>query len=123
MSTQASYARTRAASNSFYGLVYASFEMRFLIARLKVIAVTDEIVLVLGESGAGKELIARAVHEESNRQGHPFVAFNCSALSRELIESRLFGYRKGAFSGAYADSQGVIGAAAGGSVFSTRSVI
>lgn len=74
MSTQASYARTRVASDSFYGLVYVSFEMRFLIARLKVIARTDETVMVLGESGAGKELIARAVHEESRRRGHPFVA-------------------------------------------------
>jgi two-component system response regulator HydG len=91
--------------------------MRCLIARLKVIAATDEVVLVLGESGSGKELVAQAVHQESRRRGHPFVPFNCSALSRELIESRLFGYRKGAFTGAYADHQGVIGAAAGGSVF------
>lgn len=117
MSTQARYARTRFASDSFHGLIYASAEMRCLIARLKVIAATDEVVLVLGESGTGKELVARAVHEESSRRGHPFVPFNCSALSRDLIESRLFGYRKGAFTGAYADCQGVIGAAAGGSVF------
>jgi len=73
-------------------------------------------VLVLGESGTGKELVARAVHQESRRRGHPLVPFNCAALSRELIESRLFGYRKGAFTGAYADHQGLIGAAAGGSV-------
>lgn len=117
MSTQASYARSHVSCDSFHGLIYASFEMRFLIARLKVIAGTEEIVLVLGESGAGKELIARAVHAESRRRGRPFVAFNCSALSRELIESRLFGYRKGAFTGAYADHQGVIGAAEGGSLF------
>ena len=117
MSTQAGYARKRAASDSFHGLVYASFEMRFLIARLRVIAATDEVVLVLGESGTGKELVARAVHQESERREHPFVPFNCSALSRELIESRLFGYHKGAFTGAYSDHQGVIGAAAGGSVF------
>ncbi len=117
MSTQAGYARARDASDSFHGLVYASFEMRFLIARLRVIAATDEVVLVLGESGTGKELVARAVHQESRRRGNPLVPFNCSALSRELIESRLFGYRKGAFTGAYSDHQGVIGAAAGGSVF------
>ncbi len=117
MSTQAGYARTRAPSDSFHGLVYASFEMRFLIARLRIIAATNEVVLVLGESGTGKELVSRAVHQESRRRAHPFVAFNCSALSRELIESRLFGYRKGAFTGAYSDHQGVIGAAAGGSVF------
>jgi transcriptional regulator with GAF, ATPase, and Fis domain len=105
------------ADDSFYGLVYVSFEMRSLIARLRVIAGTDEITLVLGESGTGKEPIARAVHGESRRRRHPFVAFNCSALSLELIESRLFGYRKGAFTGAYSDHQGVIGAAAGGSLF------
>ena len=91
--------------------------MRSLIARLKVIAATDEVVLVLGESGTGKELVSRAVHQESRRREHPFVPFNCSALSRELMESRLFGYRKGAFTGAHGDHQGVIGAAAGGSVF------
>jgi transcriptional regulator with GAF, ATPase, and Fis domain len=91
--------------------------MRYLICRLKVIAATDEVVLILGESGTGKELVARAVHQESRRRGNPLVPFNCSALSRELIESRLFGYRKGAFTGAYSDHQGVIGAAAAGSVF------
>jgi len=117
LSTQASYARTGVASDSFHGLIYASVEMRYLIARLRVIAATDHIVLVLGESGTGKELVARAVHEESRRQGHAFIPFNCAALTRELIECRLFGYRKGAFTGAYSDHQGVIGAAAGGSVF------
>ena len=117
MSTQAGYARTHTPRDSFHGLVYASAEMRSVIARLKVIAATDEVVLVLGESGTGKEPVARAVHQESERREHPFVPFNCSALSRELIESRLFGYRKRAFTGAYSDHQGVIGAAAGGSVF------
>jgi len=101
----------------FHGLVHKSAKFEVRIARLKIIASTDEVVLVLGESGTGKELVARAVHEESRRRGHDFVPFNCSALSHELIESRLFGYRKGAFTGASADRQGVIGAAAGGSVF------
>lgn len=114
MSTGASVARIR---ECFHGLIYAGAEMRQLVAALRVIAATDEVVLVLGESGTGKELVARAVHEESGRKGHPFVPFNCSALSCELIESRLFGYKKGAFTGAYADRQGVISAAAGGSVF------
>lgn len=119
LTTQASVARIPASGDSFHGLIYASAEMRFLIARLKIIAATDEVVLVLGESGTGKELVARAIHQESSRRGHPLVAFNCAALSRELIESRLFGYRKGAFTGAYADHQGVIlaAAAAGGSLF------
>jgi len=114
LSTGASVARIR---ECFHGLIYAGADMRQLIAALRVIAATDEVVLILGESGTGKELVARAVHEESGRKGHPFVPFNCSALSCELIESRLFGYKKGAFTGAYADRQGIIGAAAGGSVF------
>ena len=117
MSSQAEYARTDGDCDSSHRLIYTSIDMQYVIARLRVIASTDEVVLILGESGTGKELIARAVHDESKRRGHSFVAFNCSALSRELIESRLFGYRKGAFTGAYADHQGVIGAAAGGSLF------
>jgi DNA-binding NtrC family response regulator len=101
----------------FHGLVYVSDKMKFVAARLKAIAATDEIVLVLGETGTGKELAARAIHEESNRRNHLFVAFNCSALSRELVESRLFGHRKGAFTGADREHSGVIGAAEGGTLF------
>lgn len=117
MSTQASFARTPAAGDYFHGLVYASFAMRYLMARLRVIAATDEVVLVLGESGAGKDLVARAVHRESRRRERAFVPFNCSPLSRELVESRLFGYRKGSFTGACANHPGVIASATGGSVF------
>lgn len=104
-------------SRSFHGLVYSSKAMNSLICRLRVIATTDEPVLVLGETGTGKELVARALHEESNRRALAFVPFNCSALSRDLIESRLFGHRKGAFTGAYSDRSGVIRAAEGGTVF------
>ena len=114
---QASPETTADVGGSFRGLVYKSFKIGVLVARLKIIAATDEVALISGETGTGKDLVARAVHEESNRRRHPFVAFNCSALSRELIESRLFGYRKGAFTGAHADHPGIIRAAAGGSIF------
>lgn len=101
----------------FHGIVYASEQMRSLISRLKLVAATDEAVLISGETGAGKDLIARAIHLESKRRAHPFVPFNCSALTRELIESRLFGHRRGAFSGAISDEPGVIRSATGGTVF------
>ena len=117
MSTKASYARIRAVSDSFHGLIFSSLEMQSLIARLRAIATTNEVVLVLGESGTGKDLVARAIHEESSRQRRPFVPFNCSTLSRDLVESRLFGYRKGAFTGASVDGQGIIAGAAGGTLF------
>ena len=78
----------------FHGLIYASHTIASLVARLKTIAATDEVVLITGETGTGKELIARAVHRESKRHALPFVPFNCSPLSCELIESRLFGFAR-----------------------------
>ncbi|MEN3331223.1 MAG: hypothetical protein V7641_588 [Blastocatellia bacterium] len=101
----------------FHGIVFASDAMRTAIARLMVIAATNENVLILGETGTGKELAACAIHNESRRSNRPFVPFNCSTLSRELIESRLFGHRRGAFTSADRDDAGVIRAAAGGTVF------
>jgi transcriptional regulator with PAS, ATPase and Fis domain len=101
----------------FHGLLYLSNHMEKVISQLKKIAVTEEVVLLLGETGTGKELAARAIHEESRRRNKHFIPFNCSALSRELIESRLFGHRRGAFTGADRDQQGVIRAAAGGTIF------
>lgn len=68
-------------------------------------------------TGTGKELIARAIHQESKRRNCPFIPFNCSAISRELIESRLFGYRRGAFTGADSEQPGIVRAAAGGTLF------
>lgn len=77
----------------------------------------DEPVLVLGESGVGKEGIARAVHENSGRRGKKFVAINCGAMSREILESELFGHERGAFTGAIAKKIGLFEQASGGTVF------
>ena len=101
----------------FHGLLYLSSKMQSVVAQLKRIAPTDEVVLLLGETGTGKELLARALHLESKRRAGPLIAFNCSAISRELVESRLFGHLKGAFTGADKDQPGVIRAACGGTLF------
>ncbi len=81
------------------------------------VAPTDATVLLGGPTGAGKELFAQAIHEASGRRHKAFVAVNCSAFSRELLESELFGYRKGAFTGAQADKKGLIEEASGGTLF------
>jgi DNA-binding NtrC family response regulator len=81
------------------------------------IADTDSTVLVLGESGTGKELVAKALHYRSLRREHPFVAVNCSALPANLLESELFGHKKGAFTGASHDKVGLFEEAEGGTIF------
>ena len=102
---------------SLHGIIYTSSAMQNAMARLRNIAPTDEVVLLLGETGTGKELAARAIHNESRRRHAPFIPFNCSALSRDLVESRLFGHCKGAFTGADRNHEGVIRAAEGGTLF------
>src|SRR5678815_2466338 len=78
---------------------------------------TRTSVLVTGESGTGKELVARALHSEGSRARMPFVAVNCGAIPEELMESELFGHRKGAFTGAVADKPGMFQQADGGTLF------
>jgi two-component system NtrC family response regulator len=73
--------------------------------------------LILGETGCGKELVARSVHEQSLRRNQPFIAINCGALPEHLIESELFGHKKGAFTGADMQRQGLFEVASGGTIF------
>lgn len=84
---------------------------------VRKVAPTGASVLITGESGTGKEIVARAVHRFSNRTGRPFVPFNCTAVPRDLMESQLFGYRRGAFTGAERDHPGLIRAAKDGTLF------
>jgi two-component system response regulator PilR (NtrC family) len=81
------------------------------------VAIGDSTILITGESGTGKELVARAIHEASLRKEKPFVSINCSAFPETLLESELFGYMKGAFTGATANKKGLFEAADGGSIF------
>ena len=91
--------------------------MKELIDTIKLVAGTDVTVLITGETGTGKELAARMIHSLSNRTGKPFVAVNCPAIPENILESELFGYRKGAFTGANTDREGLFQAAQGGTLF------
>jgi len=99
------------------GLVVASTAMRRLLGDVTRLAGSRATVTITGESGAGKEVIARALHELSPRAAKPYIAFNCAAVPHELFEGQLFGYKKGAFTGANNDHAGVIRAADGGTLF------
>jgi two-component system, NtrC family, response regulator AtoC len=101
----------------FHGLVSRDRGMHQVFQIVRNIRESDAPVLVRGESGTGKELIARAVHDESERRAGPFVAVNCAALTPSLVESELFGHKKGAFTGAIADRAGLFAQAAGGTLF------
>lgn len=105
------------ARDRFGGLLGASRAMREVFGLLERVAPTDATVLVEGESGTGKELVAEAVHAASARAGGPLVVFDCSAVSRDLIESELFGHVRGAFTGATADRAGAFEEARGGTLF------
>ncbi|MFN2533273.1 MAG: sigma 54-interacting transcriptional regulator [Pyrinomonadaceae bacterium] len=99
------------------GFIHSSPAMTQLVEEVHKIRSSDVTVLVTGESGTGKELVARAIHAISSRRSRVFVPFNCTAVPKELSEGYLFGYRRGAFTGAINDSQGVIRTAAGGTLF------
>jgi two-component system response regulator AtoC len=101
----------------FENIIGTSQKMQFVYSLINKVADTDSTVLIQGESGTGKELVARGLHFNSNRQHHPFVAINCSALPENLLESELFGHKKGAFTGAVADKRGLFEEANLGTIF------
>jgi transcriptional regulator with PAS, ATPase and Fis domain len=105
------------ASATLPGMVFVSRRMSELARAVERIKDSDSTVLITGESGTGKELIARAIHRRSRRAHAQFIPFNCTAAPADLIESLLFGHRKGAFTGAHADQEGLVRAAEGGTLF------
>ncbi len=101
---------------SYEGIIGGSRVMQDIYEIIESVAESDANILILGESGTGKEVIANAIHYKSHRSKKPFVKLNCSALPKELIESELFGHKKGAFTGATGDKIGFLGRADGGSL-------
>ena len=99
-----------------FGLIGRHPKIRQIHEVVRTAAPSDASVLIEGESGTGKELVAAAFHHASQRAGRPFIRINCAAIPSELIESELFGYRRGAFTGADRDKRGLIEAAAGGTL-------
>ncbi len=101
----------------FENIVGKSGSIKKIYEMIQTVAETDSTVLITGNSGTGKELVARALHFKSKRKNKPFIAVNCGAISENLIESELFGHKKGAFTGAITDKEGYIKAADGGTLF------
>ena len=101
----------------FDNIIGASTSLKELLEKVEKLAVRDTSVLITGESGTGKELIAQAIHYNSPRKEKKFVAINCGALPASLLESELFGYRKGAFTGAAENRRGLLETADGGTLF------
>jgi two-component system response regulator AtoC len=100
-----------------YGIIGESDPILGVYAVLERVADTPTTVLITGESGTGKELVARALHENSSRKGKPFIKVNCAAIPKDLMESELFGYERGAFTGAVASKPGRFELASGGTLF------
>jgi len=102
---------------AFDNIIGHSPAMQQVFSRLEKIVHTDSTILILGDSGTGKELVARAIHFNGTRRNKPFIAINCGAIPAELLESELFGHVRGAFTGAVADKPGKFELADGGTVF------
>jgi len=108
--------------NLQHAMVGESPRMHEIYQFVAKVAASDSTILLLGESGTGKELVARAIHQSSPRNRQPFVAINCAAITETLLESELFGYEKGAFTGATQQTRGKLEVAEGAACFWTRSV-
>ena len=108
--------RSLAGEGELFGLVGRDPRIRTIHETIRTAAPSDASVLIEGESGTGKELIATAIHTASHRVSGPFVSINCAAIPHQLIESELFGYKKGAFTGAQRDKRGLIEVAEGGTL-------
>ncbi len=102
---------------NFDKIIGTSTVLQQLLEKVKKVAVRDTSAMITGESGTGKELIAQAIHYNSPRKEKPFIAINCGAIPDSVMESELFGHKKGAFTGADADKQGLLKAADGGTLF------
>jgi formate hydrogenlyase transcriptional activator len=107
----------RESNNGFEGIVGSSAVLLDVLDQVRTVAPTDSTVLIEGETGTGKELIAHAIHTNSRRRNRPFVKLNCAAIPLGLLESELFGHEKGAFTGAVAQKLGRFEAADGGTLF------
>ncbi|WP_075184939.1 sigma-54-dependent transcriptional regulator [Teredinibacter haidensis] len=117
--TRKASATNRTAENhtAISGMIGSSIVMRELYAKIHKVAPTSATVLVQGETGTGKELVANAIHNESPRKNKPLISVNCAAIPETLIEAELFGHEKGAFTGAATNREGLVAAADGGTLF------
>ncbi len=102
---------------NFDNIIGASMALQKLLDKVEKVAIRDTSVLITGESGTGKELIAQAIHYNSPRREKPFIAINCGAIPDSVLESELFGHKKGSFTGAESDKEGLLKAADGGTLF------
>jgi two-component system response regulator AtoC len=116
-SRQVALPPAKASSATRYGIIGKSDAIQELYALIERVADTPTTTLVIGESGTGKELVARALHEHSERKDRPFIKVNCAAIPNNLLESELFGYEKGAFTGAVGSKPGRFELASGGTLF------
>src|SRR5437868_5830636 len=107
----------RMARDGFENIIGSSTALRGVLDQIRTVAPTDSTVLIEGETGTGKELIAHAIHTHSRRSNRPFVKLNCAAIPLGLLESELFGHEKGAFTGAVTQKLGRFEAADGGTLF------
>ncbi len=111
------FRRSRESSDGMVQLIGEHESMQAVKRLIAKVAPTHSTILIRGETGCGKEIVARSLHQHSSRADQPFVAVNCGALPENLIESELFGHEKGAFTGADADRQGLFASASGGTLF------